>query len=39
LEGDIMWPTIKMKAEKFSPFLNVDINKYREIILSTFNKT
>ena len=37
LEGDIMWPTIKMKAVKFSPFLNVDINKYREIILSTFN--
>ena len=39
LDGDIMWPNIKMKAEKFSPFLNVDINKYREIILSTFNKT
>ena len=39
LEGDIMWPTIKMKAVKFSPFLNVDINKYREIILSTFNNT
>jgi len=39
MEGDVMWPNIKMKAEKFSPFLNVDINKYREIILSNFNKT
>ena len=39
LDGDIMWPSIKLKAQKYSPFLNVDINKYREIILSTFNKT
>ena len=37
LADDIMWPDIKMKATKYSPFLNVDINKYREIILSTFN--
>ena len=37
LDGDIMWPSIKLKAQKYSPFLNVDINKYREIILSTFN--
>ena len=39
LADDIMWPDIKMKATKYSPFLNVDINKYREIILSNFNKT
>tara|TARA_R100000231_G_scaffold33572_1_gene29463 strand:+ start:4056 stop:4655 length:600 start_codon:yes stop_codon:yes gene_type:complete len=39
LDGDIMWPSIKLKAQKYSPFLNVDINKYREIILSTFNNT
>ena len=39
LADDIMWPDIKMKATKYSPFLNVDINKYREIILSTFNNT
>ena len=39
LHDDIMWPDIKLKAIKFDPFLNVDINKYREIILSTFNKT
>ena len=36
LENDIMWPDIKLKATKYSPFLNVDINKYREIILSNF---
>ena len=39
LENDIMWPDIKLKATKYSPFLNVDINKYREIILSKFDKT
>ena len=39
LKDDIMWPDIKLKATKYSPFLNVDINKYREIILSTFNNT
>ena len=39
LSDDIMWPDIKLKATKYSPFLNVDINKYREIILSTFNNT
>ncbi len=39
LDGDIMWPSIKLKAQKYSPFLNVDINKYREIILSKFNNT
>jgi len=36
LADDIMWPDIKLKARKYSPFLNVDINKYREIILSKF---
>jgi hypothetical protein len=36
LHDDIMWPDIKLKAIKYSPFLNVDINKYRELILSTF---
>ena len=39
LADDIMWPDIKLKATKYSPFLNVDINKYREIILSKFNNT
>ena len=39
LADDIMWPDIKMKATKYSPFLKVDINKYREIILSKFNNT
>jgi len=39
LSDDIMWPDIKLKAIKYEPFLNVDINKYREIILSNFNKT
>lgn len=36
LKDDIMWPDIKMKATKYSPFLNVDINKYRDIIISKF---
>lgn len=36
LSDDIMWPEIKMKAMKYSPFLNVDINKYRDIIISKF---
>jgi hypothetical protein len=36
LEGDIMWPDIKLLSTKYSPFLNVNINNYREIILSNF---
>ena len=36
LKDDIMWPDIKLKAVKYDPFMSVDINKYREIILSTF---
>lgn len=36
LKDDIMWPDIKLKAIKYDPFMSVDINKYREIILSTF---
>ena len=39
LKDDIMWPDIKLKAIKYDPFMSVDINKYREIILSTFNNT
>ena len=34
LKDDIMWPDIKLKAVKYDPFMSVDINKYREIILS-----
>ena len=37
LSDDIMWPDVKLKADKYSPFLNVDINKYRDILISTFN--
>ena len=36
LKDDIMWPDIKLKAIKYDPFMSVDINKYREIILSIF---
>lgn len=36
LKDDIMWPDIKLKAIKYDPFMSVDINKYREIILSNF---
>ena len=36
LEGDIMWPDIKLLSTKYSPFLNVNINNYRKIILSNF---
>lgn len=36
LKDDIIWPDIKLKAVKYDPFMSVDINKYREIILSTF---
>ena len=36
LKDDIMWPDIKLKAVKYDPFMSVDINKYREIILSNF---
>ena len=36
LEADIMWPDIKLLSTKYSPFLNVNINNYREIILSNF---
>ena len=39
LSDDIMWPEVKLKANKYSSFLNVDINKYRDIIISNFNKT
>lgn len=37
LSDDIMWPDVKLKAQKYSAFLNVDINKYRDILISTFN--
>jgi len=37
LSDDIMWPDVKLKAQKYSAFLNVDINKYRDILVSTFN--
>ena len=36
LEGDIVWPDIKLLSTKYSPFLNVNINNYRKIILSNF---
>ena len=36
LKDDIMWPDIKLKAVKYDPFISVNINKYREIILSNF---
>ena len=36
LKDDIMWPDIKLKAVKYDPFMSVDINKYRKIILSNF---
>ena len=36
LKDDIIWPDIKLKAIKYDPFMSVDINKYREIILSNF---
>ena len=36
LKDDIMWPDIKLKAIKYDPFMSVDINKYRKIILSNF---
>ena len=36
LKDDIMWPDIKLKAVKYDPFMSVNINKYREIILSNF---
>jgi len=39
LSDDIMWPDIKLKAIKYDPFMSVDINKYRDIIISKFNKT
>lgn len=39
LKDDVMWPDIKLKAIKYDPFISVDINRYREIILSIFNKT
>ena len=39
LKDDIMWPDIKLKAVKYDPIMSVDINKYREIILSKFDKT
>ena len=39
LSDDIIWPEVKLKATKYSSFLNVDINKYRDLIISNFNKT
>ena len=38
LKDDIMWPDIKLKAIKYDPFMSVDINKYKGLIISYFNK-
>lgn len=38
LDGDIVWPDVKMKSLKYRPFMSVDINKYRDIVVSQFKK-
>ena len=39
MHDDVIWPTVKMKVLKYRPFMSVDINKYRQILLSKFNTT
>lgn len=36
LDGDVVWPDIKQKSLKYRPFMSVDINKYRDIVISHF---
>ena len=36
LDGDVVWPGIKQKSLKYRPFMSVDINKYRDIVISHF---
>lgn len=32
----IIWPDIKMKMEKYSPFLKVDVERYKKLTLKVF---
>lgn len=32
ITDDIVWPTYMMKIEKYSPFIQIDLDKYREIL-------
>lgn len=36
LDGDVIWKDVRMKLIKYRPFMSVDINKYRQIVLSKF---
>lgn len=36
LDDDVVWPGIKQKSLKYRPFMSVDINKYRDIVISHF---
>lgn len=36
LDGDVVWPDIRQKSLKYRPFMSVDINKYRDIVISHF---
>lgn len=32
IDDDILWPDFKMKCEKYTPFLNYDKVKFKEIL-------
>jgi hypothetical protein len=36
LHDDVIWPQVKMKSNKYRPFLSVDINKYKAIVTERF---
>ena len=37
LADDPIWPDVKFKCEKYSPFLRVDLDKYKGYIMETFS--
>ena len=37
LADDVIWPQVKLKSNKFRPFMSVDINKYKAIVKDRFN--
>lgn len=38
IDDDIIWPTLRMKYEKYAPFLNYDKKVYRDILKNTIKE-
>ena len=38
ISDTIMWPDIKRKIEKYSPFVNIDVDKCKKLLINGFTK-